>query len=48
MLAESKKRSPIYKMIDEATGYDKKRLEDAKEIIAEIETRKKEFYSLQE
>ena len=41
---QEKKRAPIELMIDEATGYDKKKLKEASKIIARIERLKEEFY----
>jgi len=38
MYDEVKKRPPIYKMIDEATGFDKARLKEATIIIRRIKT----------
>lgn len=46
MHAEASRRTPIETMIDEATGFSKKRLADAQKIIEELEAKKKEFYSL--
>ncbi len=38
MYDEINKRPPIYKMIDDATGWDKKQLKEAKRMIKRIET----------
>lgn len=38
MWDDVKKRPPIYKMIDESTGFDKKQLKEAKEMVKRIKT----------
>jgi len=48
MLQQEKNLLPIERMIEHATGYDKKKLLDVKRIIKRIEKLKKEFYSLEE
>ncbi len=37
MYEEHKRRPPIYKLIDESSGFDKKQVKEAKRIIARIE-----------
>jgi hypothetical protein len=44
--AEGERLTPLARMIDEATGYDEKRLAEAEEIIAEIKTLKAEWDEL--
>lgn len=44
MLENEKKRSPIEKIIDLSTGFQEKKIEEAKKIIKKIEKLKKEFY----
>ena len=44
--AEGERLSPLDRLIDEATGYDEKRLAEAREIIAEIEALKAEWDTL--
>lgn len=46
MLERSKRQSPIEIMIDKSTGFDKKQLKDAEEIIKKIKKLKEEFYKL--
>jgi len=43
---EGKRLTPLGRLIDEAAGYDEKRLTEAKEIIAEIEALKAEWDAL--
>ncbi len=46
MLTREKKLTPIETIIDKSTGYDKEKMKNAKQIIAQIEKLKKEFYKL--
>ena len=44
--AEDERLTPLDRLIDEATGYDEKRLAEATEIIAEIKVLKAEWDAL--
>lgn len=43
MLADDKKKPPLHKMIDEATGYDKQLEKEALELIEELRWLKSEY-----
>ena len=45
--AEDERLTPLDRLIDEATGYDEKRLAEATEIIAEIKVLKAEWDALE-
>ena len=45
--AEDGRLTPLERMIDEATGYDEKRLAEATEIIAEIKVLKAEWDAME-
>lgn len=44
MLEKEKSLSELDKMIDQATGYDKQKLEEAKKIMKKITKLKKEYF----
>lgn len=48
MRRDGKQLTPLDRLIDEATGYDEKRLAEAREIIAELEGLKAEWDALTE
>lgn len=48
MMEKEKKRSPMDKMIDEASGFDKAKIKEAKSIIRMIERRKKKLETIVE
>lgn len=46
MRRDGKQLTPLDRLIDEATGYDEKRLAEAREIIAEVKALKAEWDAL--
>lgn len=48
MRRDGKQLTPLDRLIDEATGYDEKRLAEAEEIIAELKVLKAEWDALTE